>query len=95
MHSPPRLVSLKTGGIDVSAGVGGCDSPITLQCKNTSGEQTLGLDANGNLALMGTVYAKNLYHNVQIPGYSTSSSYTENITLADMVIIRNSGPIKL
>jgi hypothetical protein len=60
--------------------------------KNTSGEQTLGLDANGNLALMGTVYAKNLYHNVQIPGHSKNSSYTEYITMADMVIIAMPAP---
>lgn len=90
LHSP-RLVSLKTGGIDVAAG----NVDITADnftVKNSSGEQTLGLDANGNLALTGTVYAKNLYHNVQITQYSTISSYSENITTADMVIIAMPAP---
>ena len=90
MHSP-RLVSLKTGGIDVSAGRVDVMAD-NFSVKNTSGEQTLGLDANGNIALMGTVYAKNLYHNVQIPGYSTISPYIENITTADMVIIAIPAP---
>ena len=82
---------MKTGGIDVAAGVVDITAD-NFRVTNNAGEQTLGLDANGNLALMGTVYAKNLYHNVQIPGYSTSSSYTENITLADMVIIAIPAP---
>lgn len=91
MHSP-RLVSLKTGGIDASAGVVDVTAD-NFSVKNSTGEQTLGLDAYGNLALMGTVYAKNLYHNVQIPGHSTSSSYSEYITLADMVIIAIPAPL--
>ena len=90
LHSP-RLVSLKTGGIDVAAGLVDVTAD-KFTVKNTSGEQTLGLDANGNLALMGTVYAKNLYHNVQIPGYDTRP-YSENITTADMVIIAIPAPL--
>lgn len=88
----PRLVSMKTGGIDVAAGVVDITAD-NFRVTNNAGEQTLGLDANGNLALMGTVYAKNLYHNVQITGHSTSSSYSEYITLADMVIIAIPAPL--
>jgi hypothetical protein len=88
----PRLVSMKTGGIDVAAGVVDITAD-NFRVTNNAGEQTLGLDANGNLALMGTVYAKNLYHNVQIPGYSTSGSYSEYITMADMVIIAIPAPL--
>ena len=87
----PRLVSMKTGGIDVAAGVVDITAD-NFRVTNNAGEQTLGLDANGNLALTGTVYAKNLYHNVQVTGYSTISSYSENITMADMVIIAMPAP---
>ena len=48
---------MKTGGIDVAAGVVDITAD-NFRVTNNAGEQTLGLDANGNLALMGTVYAR-------------------------------------
>ena len=78
----PRLVSMKTGGIDVAAGVVDITAD-NFRVTNNAGEQTLGLDAQGNLALMGTVYAKNFFHSVTY----IRDQGTFNITEEDMVFV--------